>query len=88
MSSSSLGSNISKPKVTDVSSSGFWLITTSESKYFLSFDDYPWFQSKPLEQVSNVEECNAGHYYWPDLDVDLSEEIIKNPSKYPLQANS
>ncbi|MGZ9125441.1 MAG: DUF2442 domain-containing protein, partial [Candidatus Binatia bacterium] len=26
------------------------------------------------------------HFYWPDLDVDLSEEIIAHPARFPLKA--
>ena len=26
------------------------------------------------------------HFYWPDLDVDLSEEIITHPSRFPVKA--
>ncbi len=25
-------------------------------------------------------------FYWPDLDVDLTEEIIENPDRFPLKA--
>jgi hypothetical protein len=25
-------------------------------------------------------------YHWPDIDVDLSEEVIENPADFPLQA--
>jgi hypothetical protein len=33
-----------------------------------------------------VEEHTPGHYYWPDLDVDLSLSIIRDPKRYPLTA--
>jgi hypothetical protein len=36
--------------------------------------------------VLNVQELSPGHFYWPDLDIDLPAEIIANPGKYPLLA--
>ena len=32
----------------------------------------------------NVEETAPGHYYWPDLDVDLTDETIEHPERFPL----
>lgn len=31
----------------------------------------------------NVEEPSSRHFYWPDLDVDLTEEIIEHPERFP-----
>jgi hypothetical protein len=36
--------------------------------------------------ILNVEEPTPGHYRWPDLDVDLSLQIIRNPKRFPLKA--
>lgn len=33
-----------------------------------------------------VRESANGHLYWPDIDVDLSVDIIKNPDRFPLKA--
>lgn len=38
--------------------------------------------------ILNVEEPRRGHYYWPDLDVDLTEEIIEHPERFPLVARA
>jgi hypothetical protein len=35
---------------------------------------------------SNVEEPTSGHSYWPDLDVDLTAEIIEHPDRFPNKA--
>jgi hypothetical protein len=35
-----------------------------------------------------VEEPSVGHFYWPDIDVDLSEKIIENPSHYPRKSTA
>ena len=88
MNSSTLGNNILKTEVTNVSSFGIWLLTSSNKEFFLSFEDYPWFKSKPIEQIFNIEEFVPGHFHWPDLDVDLSEEILENPDRYPLKAKA
>jgi len=34
----------------------------------------------------NVEEPMPGHFYWPNLDVDLSIESIEHPERFPLKA--
>jgi hypothetical protein len=34
--------------------------------------------------VLKVEEQGPGHYYWPDLDVDLGVDAMRNPDRYPL----
>jgi len=54
----------------------------------MSFDDFPWFKDVPLARVLNVEELTPGHFYWPDLDVDLTTEIIEHPERYPLLSKS
>ncbi|NCR64791.1 MAG: integron cassette protein [Microcystis aeruginosa LG11-05] len=38
--------------------------------------------------ILNIQEPFPDHFYWPDLDVDLSKEIIKNPERFPLKAQS
>ncbi|SMM99616.1 hypothetical protein SPONN_1276 [uncultured Candidatus Thioglobus sp.] len=35
----------------------------------------------------NVEEQSKGHFYWKDIDVDLTERMIENPESFPLKAN-
>lgn len=39
------------------------------------------------ETILNIEEPMEYHFYWPDLDIDLSLEIIKHPEDFPLQSN-
>ena len=77
------GANISETEVTNVSKHGIWLLT-SEGEHFLSFDEFPWFRDAPVGQVLNVDEPSPGHFHWPDLDIDLSLQIIQNPSRFPL----
>ena len=87
MSSRPLGKNTSQVEVTNISTHGLWLLA-SERELFMSFDDFPWFKDVPLARVLNVEELTPGHFYWPDLDVDLTTEIIEHPERYPLLSKS
>lgn len=87
MKSSELGKSTSEIEVTNISAHGIWLYT-SGTEHFLPYDEYPWFKDKTVSQIANVEETSPGHYYWPDLDVDLSEKILQNPEAFPLQAKS
>lgn len=85
MSSQTLGEHTSEIEVTHISSHGIWLYVRGE-EFFLSYDEFPWFKESHLNQVLNVEEVSPGHFYWPELDVDLGIETIKNPQRFPLKA--
>ena len=76
--------SISKAEITNVSEHGFW-ICFSDTEYFLPYDEFPWFRECKLSTLFNFETSENGHFYWPDLDVDLSIEIIENPEKFPLK---
>ena len=47
---------------------------------------YSRSQLKLVESM--VEEQSPGHFYWPDIDVDLTEQIIEHPKRYPLVTKS
>ena len=87
MSSKPLGSSSSRAEVTNISSHGLWLLA-SGSEMFLAFEDFPWFKDAPVAKILNVVEPRPDHFFWPDLDVDLTAEIIQHPEKYPLKASS
>ena len=72
-------------EVTNISGHGVWLLI-GDRELFMSYDDFPWFKDAPVGKVLNVEEPNPGHFYWPDLDVDVGLETIENPGKFPLKA--
>ena len=74
--------NTLQVEVTNISSHGIWLYVKNK-EYFLSYSDFPWFQDKTVKKISNVEALSEDHFYWPDLDIDLSKDIIQNPSHYP-----
>lgn len=72
-------------EVTNISRHGLWLLAGGE-ELFLSFEDFPWFRDAPVGQVLNVTEPSPGHFYWPDLDVDLGAETIRHPERFPLKS--
>jgi Protein of unknown function (DUF2442) len=85
MSSLQPGEGISQIAVTDISPDGIWVLASGE-EYFLPFDQFPWFKNGTIDQVLNVVEEQPGSYHWPELDVDLGLDSIKNPEQYPLKA--
>ncbi len=85
MSSKTLGKNISAVEITNISSNGVWLLT-GDKELFMSYEDFPWFKDAPVGKILNVEEPREGHFYWPELDVDLTVEIIEHPERFPLKA--
>ena len=84
MNSLAHGQNTLAVEVTNVSSHGIWLLTR-KAELFMSFDDFPWFKNQIIGSIINVEELSSGHYYWPDIDVDLTEEMIEHPERFPLK---
>ncbi len=79
------GDNTSVVEVTHISTHGIWLLTHNK-ELFMSYDDFPWFKDQTVTSIINVEEPSRGHFYWPDIDVDLTEETIENPECFPLKA--
>ena len=39
-----------------------------------------------MDQLFNVLFLFGDHLFWPDLDVDLSLESVRDPSAFPLVA--
>ncbi len=82
-SSQMLGTVISAPEVTHVSPHGFWLLL-NEEELLLPFEQFPWFRRATIDQLSHVENPAPEHLYWPELDIDLSVQSIRNPDAFPL----
>jgi hypothetical protein len=80
------GKNTSSVEVTNISHHGVWLLT-GDTELFMSYEDFPWFKEAPVGKILNVEEQTPGHFYWPDLDVDLTAEIIAHPNRFPLKSD-
>ena len=74
-------------EVTNISSHGFWILSDGK-EYFLSYEDFPWFKNKTINDITYVERFGEEHLYWERLDIDLSLEMIEHPERFPLQAKS
>ncbi len=85
MNSQALGKSISEVEVTNISNHGIWLLA-GEKELFISFEEFPWFKDAPVGKILNVEEPIPGHFYWPDLDLDLDTESIEHPERFPLKS--
>ena len=77
------GKPISGVEVASVSTQGFWLLLGSE-ELFVPFSSFPWVRDATIAQITNVEAPSERHLYWPDLDIDLAVESIRNPEAFPL----
>jgi hypothetical protein len=85
MNSLAHGDSTSKIEVTNISSHGFWLLI-HDQELFLSYEEFPWFKDQPVKTILHVVEASPGHYRWPEIDVDLTREIIEHPDRFPLKA--
>jgi len=81
MKSKSPGENTASVEVTHISGNGVWLLT-KDRELFMSCENFPWFKDAPVGKILNVEEPRAGRFYWPDLDVDLTDEIIEHREQF------
>ena len=79
------GTSTSAAEVTHVSRHGFWLLLDGE-ELLLPFADFPWFRKASIEQLCDVQRPTPEHLYWPQLDVDLAVESVRNPGAFPLVA--
>lgn len=70
-------------EVINIDRHGIWILV-EDREYFLSHTDFPWFKNATVSQVLNVELIRKDHLYWPDLDVDLSVDSIRNTEQFPL----
>jgi len=87
MKSATIGNDISRAEILNVSPHGFWLLAAGV-EYFLGYDDFPWFRKATMEQLFHVELLHGEHLFWPKLDVDLDLERIAHPEKFPLVAKA
>ena len=85
MSSLAHGNNTSAVEISHISSNGVWLLS-NDKELFMSYEEFPWFKDQPVKSIINIEEPSPGHFYWPDIDVDLTLETIEHPEKFPLKS--
>ena len=72
-------------QITHVSRHGFWLLLEDE-ELLVPFADFPCFRQATIDQLLNVERPTSDHLYWPQLDVDLSVQSVRDPAAFPLVA--
>ena len=77
------GTITSVAEVTRVSRHGFWLLLGTEELQ-LPFELFPWFKQATVEQLCDVLWPTPNRLIWPQLDVDLSVESIRDPTAFPL----
>ncbi len=87
MSSLAHGNDTSAVEVTNISAHGIWLLA-HDKELFMSYDHFPWFKDQTVKSIIHVEEQSPGHFSWPELDVDLTDEIIEHPERFPLEAKN
>ena len=78
------GASTSPAEVTHIDGMGFWILIDSKEHY-LSFSDFPWFANASVKSISRFERESGNHLHWPDLDIDLTLEMIDHPESYPLK---
>ena len=76
------GSTTLAAEVTHVSRHCFWLLLGDE-ELAVPFTEFPWFKQATIEQLSDVERPTENHLRWPQLDIDLSVESIRQPDAFP-----
>jgi hypothetical protein len=77
------GKNTLKVEVTNISAHGLWLLAHNNER-FMSYEDFPWFKDQPVKSIVNVEDQSPDHFYWPDIDVDVTMKMIEHPEDFPL----
>ena len=81
-----LGTTTLGVEVSYVSQLGVWILI-NEREYYMPFVEFPWFRNASPKHIHNVKEISPNHYFWEDLDVDLTLDMIANPQVYPLRYN-
>jgi hypothetical protein len=83
-----LGTNIFRCEVTNIANFGFWLIIDNQKdnwqEYFIPFSDYPSFKKAKINEIHNVKMLSVNQIHWPDLDIDIEVDALRNPEDYPL----
>ena len=72
-------------EVTNIESKGFWILIDGRELY-LDYLTFPWFLDASVKQIINLKRELSQHLYWPELDIDLTLEMIETPERFPLKA--
>ncbi len=71
-------------EIQNISNKGIWILV-KDQEYYLPFTEFPWFLKATIAQIYNLELFHEKHLHWPELDIDLHLDAIKNPEAYPLK---
>lgn len=77
------GNAILDAEVTNISRHGFWLLLGAE-ELPVPYSLFPWFKNATVGQITSLQRPSEDHLYWPELDIDLSVESLRNPESFPL----
>ncbi len=83
MNSPALGENTCAVEVTHVDARGLWLLL-DDKEYYLPYESFPWFADATIRQITQVTRPRPDHLHWPELDIDLTLDMIEHPESYPL----
>lgn len=72
-----------KTEVTNISPFGIWILT-NDKEYFISYRDYPVFETATPSQIINLTTDFSGNLHWEELDADIELESLETPEDYPL----
>ena len=85
MSLSMPSENTSAVEIVNISNHGVWMLAHDRER-FIPYAKFSWFREQSVAAITDVEGPFPGHYYWPDIDVDLIDEIIDDPQRFPKLA--
>jgi hypothetical protein len=74
-------------EVTNISTHGFWVLLGDE-ELPVPYAQFPWFEQATVAQLTAVQRPTENHLYWPELDIDLSVDSLRNPDAFPLVSKS
>ena len=77
MKSEAGGETILEAEVTQIDKHGIWLLI-GEKESFLPFENFPAFREASVGAIHNVELLPNNHLRWPDLELEISLESLRN----------
>lgn len=77
MKSEAGGETILEAEVTQIDKYGIWLLI-GERESFLPFENFPAFREASVGAIHNVELLTNNYLHWPDLDLEISLESLRN----------
>jgi hypothetical protein len=77
------GADTSGVEVTHIAAHGFSLLVGDE-ELAVPYASFPWFKNATVEQILTVDRPTEDHLYWPQLDIDLSVQSLRDPDAFPL----